>query len=123
MGELSDAFHAEHERTYGYRSDGDPIDLVSIRVVARVPCGATPPRRAVSAPATDARRPRRTAYFGQEYGIVSTPVLARADLEWSPAQGPMVIEEYDATCVVPPAANASLDEFENIVIGLEAEEK
>ena len=28
------AFHAEHKRTYGHSSEGDPVDLINIRVVA-----------------------------------------------------------------------------------------
>jgi N-methylhydantoinase A len=30
--------------------------------------------------------------------------------------GPCIIEEYDATCLVPPGARAMLDDFGNIVI-------
>jgi N-methylhydantoinase A len=32
--------------------------------------------------------------------------------------GPLIVEEYDATCVVPPGARASLDAASNIVIEL-----
>jgi N-methylhydantoinase A len=30
--------------------------------------------------------------------------------------GPLIVEEYDATCVVPPGAEARLDEHGNILI-------
>jgi N-methylhydantoinase A len=32
--------------------------------------------------------------------------------------GPCIVEEYDATCIVPPGATASLDRFGNIAIDL-----
>jgi len=48
---------------------------------------------------------------------METPVLRRADL--SPGRaGPLIVEEYDATCLVPPGARAELDAGGNIVIEL-----
>jgi N-methylhydantoinase A len=114
---LASAFHAEHARTYGYRSDGDPIDLVSLKVIARVP-RAAPPARYTTEAANLVRTRQRGAFFGVESGLLATPVLARADLGSRRVQGPIIIEEYDATCVVPPTAFAALDEFGNIVIEL-----
>jgi len=46
-----------------------------------------------------------------------TPVLARGDLA-TPREGPAIVEEYDATCVVPPGARAGLDVSGNIVMEL-----
>jgi len=44
-----------------------------------------------------------------------TPILSRGDLA-ARRQGPAVVEEYDATCLVPPGASASLDAYGNIVM-------
>ena len=44
-------------------------------------------------------------------------MLTRADLGAGRA-GPLIVEEYDATCVVPPGARAELDAAGNIVIAL-----
>jgi N-methylhydantoinase A len=118
---LAHAFHAEHERTYGHRSDSDPIDLVSIKVIARVPSGALPARGVVPGPTPAARASTREVFFGQEHGLLPTPILARADLSATPRPGPLVIEEYDATCVVPPDATDALDAFGNIVLALDGE--
>jgi len=52
-----------------------------------------------------------------EAGWLPARVLARGDLA-TPVTGPAVIEEYDATCVVPPGARASLDAWGNVVIEL-----
>jgi len=34
----------------------------------------------------------------------------------TPHQGPCIVEEYDATCLVPPGWNARLDTHGNIVL-------
>ncbi len=61
--------------------------------------------------------PSRQAYFGTEVGWLETPVLSRGDLQ-TPREGPCIVEEYDATCVVPPKAQARLDSYGNMVIDL-----
>ena len=58
----------------------------------------------------------RRAYFGREHGTLTTPVLARADLGPLPRPGPLLIDEYDATTLVPPGATAGLDAHGNILI-------
>ena len=65
--------------------------------------------------------PWRRAYFGQEYGVIDTPVIERRDLRANPLPGPLIIEEYEGTTVVPPHASAMRDAFDNIVITLAAE--
>jgi N-methylhydantoinase A len=62
-----------------------------------------------------ARRPSRRAYFGPEIGWIETPVLRRADLAHERA-GPLIVEEYDATCLVLPGWRARLDDAADIVI-------
>jgi N-methylhydantoinase A len=59
----------------------------------------------------------RRVYFGPQAGWIATPILSRGDLA-TPREGPAVIEEYDATCVVPPGARAGLDAWGNIVMDL-----
>jgi N-methylhydantoinase A len=61
--------------------------------------------------------PPRPAWFGAQHGWVETPILRRSDLALARV-GPLIIEEYDATCVIPPGAKASLDAGGNIVIEL-----
>jgi N-methylhydantoinase A len=115
---LEEAFGREHERTYGHRAGPDePVEIVSLRVVGRGlsdrdyrPGG---PEMAPRTPAGGIRR----VYFGSSDGWLATPILSRADLA-SPREGPAVIEEYDATCVVPPGARAGLDAWGNIVMDL-----
>jgi N-methylhydantoinase A len=120
LAALEEAFGREHERTYGHRAGPDePVEIVSVRVVAqavperpRVPEGMRIDRAARGTAAG-----RRRAYFGNETGWLDTPILGRGDLA-TPWRGPCIIEEYDATCVVPPGARAALDAHGNILIEL-----
>jgi N-methylhydantoinase A len=44
-------------------------------------------------------------------------VVTRAALA-TPRDGPCIVEEYDATCIIPPGARASLDAMGSILITL-----
>ena len=117
---LEEAFGREHEKTYGHRAGPEePVELVSIQVVGQgLRQGAGVPQQVRSSRPEPAPPPPRRAYFGPEHGWLETPILRRSDLSSTPRAGPLIIEEYDATCVVPPAAQASLDAGGNIVIEL-----
>jgi N-methylhydantoinase A len=118
---LEQAFGAEHERTYGHRAGPDePVELVSIQLVGSgLREGGGVPQRVVSSRSEPAAQSLRPAYFGDEHGWMETPVLSRADLAPGCA-GPLIVEEYDATCVVPPGAHAECDAAGNIVIRVAA---
>jgi N-methylhydantoinase A len=116
---VEEAFGREHERTYGHRAGADePVELVSIQVVGRgLRAGpAVPAELLLSRPEPRSGPPRR-AYFGRALGWLETPVVARSALK-RPLTGPLIVEEYDATCVVPPGAAARLDAGGNISIDL-----
>jgi N-methylhydantoinase A len=55
-------------------------------------------------------------HFGGAFGTRDAPVVSRGDLGTRPRRGPLVIDEYDATCVVPPDFAASRDDFGNVAI-------
>jgi N-methylhydantoinase A len=116
---LEEAFGREHEKTYGHRAGADePVELVSIQVVGQgLREGVAVPERVRSSRAEPEPPAPRRAYFGAESGWLETPVLRRSDLS-KPRAGPLIVEEYDATCVVPPGATAQLDAGTNIVIEL-----
>ena len=117
VARLTGDFVAEHERTYGHGSLDDPVDLVSIRVIAGVdrsggPAAVAPPQDGT----TGGAETRRQAYFGSEVGTLDVPVLTRAALRGLVVDGPVFVDEYDATTVVPPGCRATLDEFGSIAI-------
>jgi N-methylhydantoinase A len=112
---LPDLFAAEHDRTYGFRAPpGEPIEVTAVSVIAigiperpRLP-DAIPP---VAGPALSPRR----AWF-PDGGWTEIPVLRRADLSATPRRGPLIIQEYDAACLVPHGREVTLDGFGNIVM-------
>ena len=58
---------------------------------------------------------QRDSYFGPEVGWLTSVVLGeRAALEGKETPGPLIIEEYDTTTVVPLGATATLDQLGNI---------
>jgi N-methylhydantoinase A len=117
---VAEAFAAEHARTYGHRAaPGVPVEFVGLRVVGRaVPQDPRVPHRVRVRPGDGGAPlgPRR-AYFGRALGWRTAAVLRRGDLE-RPRAGPCIIEEYDATCLVPPGARAALDALGSITIDL-----
>ncbi len=126
MTALEEAFGQEHERTYGHRAgEEEPVELTEIRLVAEVPSEQFLASAAPLAETTEnSQRPARSAYFGSDTdngpasgGWLETPVLARSDLT-TPKAGPCIIEEYDATCIIPPGARAEIDRYDNIQITL-----
>jgi N-methylhydantoinase A len=116
FGYLEEAFGREHEKTYGHRAGADePVELVSIQVVGQgLRAGPNVPERVRASRGEPQPPPPRRAYFGS---WIETPVMRRSDLSQA-KKGPLIVEEYDATCVVPPGAKAQLDAGGNIVIEL-----
>jgi N-methylhydantoinase A len=112
------AFEAEHERLYGHRSDPDnPVEVVAVRLVGRAAVHDQPAGRLKPAERRDAGQPQssRLAYFGQAWGMLETPVLTRRQLT-APLTGPLLVDEYDSTTVVPPDMQVRLDEEGNMVL-------
>ena len=116
LAALEEAFGAEHERTYGHRAGPEePVELVTLRVLGRGVRPGAPPLRigAAAGPAPGAAA--RRAYFGPESGWCEAAVIGRADLAQA-RTGPLIVEEYDATCVVPPGVHAALNDAGCIVL-------
>jgi len=111
LRELRGCFETEHERTYGHRLAGFDVEIVAIDVAAAAPSsGLAPSFERGRAAGPSATRP---AYFGPQ-GWLDTPVIARQELGHTPRRGPLVVEDYDGTTVVPPDATARLDDHRNI---------
>jgi 5-oxoprolinase (ATP-hydrolysing)/N-methylhydantoinase A len=102
---LVDRFEREHERLYGTRLEpGSPIDIRALRLVS---LGRA--RRPFS-PSNNlqlgGKAGVRAADFGD--GPVEAPVCTREALA-KETLGPVLVDEYDTTIVVPPGWTARLD--------------
>ncbi len=98
---VRERFHETHERAHGHRAD-DPVEIVTLRVAARV---ETDPPSVDHAGSTAAKRTTRPAAF--EGTRRETDVYARAELRGgTELRGPAVLEGDESTTVVPPAWSA-----------------
>jgi N-methylhydantoinase A len=101
---MAAAFHAAHERAYGYASPDRDVEIVTQRLVARVPIQRTelPAPTAPRRRRLDARDARRV-YFDQLGGFANVPVAHRSELvEGRTYEGPCIVEQLDTTTVLPP---------------------
>ena len=115
-------FHDEHQRRYGYHHAGRDIELVTLRLRARLrtPQQSQPeskaarPRRGGKPPST-APAERAPVFFHDQ--AVNTPVFERGDLVPGRfMRGPAVITEYSATTVIPPGRRFWVDASANLLI-------
>jgi N-methylhydantoinase A len=118
--EMAAGFVAEYLKTYGYR-DESPIELVKLRVIGR---GLRERRLdfrhlAVESRAGAPAERSRAIHFMRGSAPVEAEVVARAAVPASPRRGPLVIEEFDSTTIVPPDASVHRDAMGNIVLDLE----
>ena len=112
---LSEVFSDAHDKTFGYRSDAERLQLVSLKVVGRgLPDAPRLPDEVQVGSGYIPSMDNRRAYFGPEHEWMETPVLRRADLDDTPRSGPLIVEEYDTTTVVRPGWAASRDSWNNI---------
>ncbi len=102
---LVERFEEAHEQLYGTRlEEGSPVDVRALRLIALGP--ESPPFSLVYEQ-PDVAATRR-ADFGPRYGTIEVPVRSRAHLA-EPVSGPLLIDEYDTTVVVPPGWTVALD--------------
>lgn len=114
---LAERLHQEHLRTFGYRSE-EQVQMVNVRLIARGISDTPRMPDRLEPTAVHVTQSNRTAYFGPTFGWVETPVVTRQDLSPTSHPGPLIIEEYDATTIVPPDAEAHRDAWGNTVITL-----
>ena len=113
---LYTTFETEHERLYGHRSDPDnPIEVVAVRLIGQAGIRG---QQGVLNPAErlGSRALSRETYFGTSWGTIDTPVISRHDLGEEGTTGPLLIDEYDSTIVVPPDYRGHLDSEGNILM-------
>jgi N-methylhydantoinase A len=116
LAEIEETFAQAHESTFGYRSDEESVQFVTVKVVSQG-LSATPrvPDK-VTVPEGLPKSGHRDAYYGKEHGWIATPIIARIDLRADPRPGPLIVEEYDSTTVVRPGWTAALDDWNNIIL-------
>lgn len=113
------SFKEMHRVAYGYSSD-DPVEFVTFRVrVAVATASPTTRVREATRSAGSGVGGKRLVYFEELREAVPCPVMARDELEpGALISGPMVLEQMDSTCVIPPGLTGSVDAGRNLKIAL-----
>ncbi|WP_428490162.1 hydantoinase/oxoprolinase family protein [Rhodopila sp.] len=116
MEALVASFHQQHEREYNFRRDDAPVSLFRLNLkatglVPKVALATSEPGGAMPQPAS-----RRPVYFDNATPH-DTPVYWRPDLPaGAEIDGPAIIDQLDATTVLPPGASMTVDRFGNLVM-------
>jgi len=110
---LKECFHAAHERRYGYRMEGEAVELVNLRLTATVP--VEKPKLEERRREGGTERGRREGNFGGEW--VEAPVLDREQMgRGSGVKGPAIVEFKESTCVVNPGWRGVVDNVGTLVL-------
>jgi N-methylhydantoinase A len=108
------AFHAEHNRLYGYdlAEQGTPLELINIRVrtVGHVERVALPRLAAGTRDPEHAAKRRRRAFVPERAAFAELPVYDGHELlAGDTIPGPALIERVDTTILVSAAYRATID--------------
>ena len=113
------AFHRAHAHRYGYSDPTRAVDVVNVRLRAVGVRGKLPLGRAT----TRGRRLPGGAWFKRtpvyfDGRRLSTDFYVRERLRpGNQVAGPAVLAEYSATTVLPPGWRATVDAYENLLLG------
>jgi len=113
MALLSEAFHREHERLYGFRDEQAPVDVSTIRlaIVGHLVQAVSAPRFAGGGTAVAGKQ--RKVFLHDRWHdaqIYQRSALGAGDL----LTGPAVIEQEDTTILVLPGWQADTDALGNL---------
>jgi N-methylhydantoinase A len=99
LAALRARFEDEHEVLYGVRGrPGSPVEIRAVRLAALGP-SAAPPSFDVADPLVRERHATRRMWLGGTAEEV--PVRSRSSIGAAPEAGPLLVDEYDTTVVVP----------------------
>ncbi|WP_457640028.1 hydantoinase/oxoprolinase family protein [Persephonella sp.] len=113
-----ESFHIKHRHIYGYSRPDRPVEVVNIRVRAvgerEKPVLKKYQLESEKIPDTAVLTRKELIFEGKKY---KTVILDRKRLNaGNIIKGPAVIVEYSSTTVVPPFAEAHIDQYRNIII-------
>ena len=106
------AFHAEHEREYGYASPDKEVEIVTLRVRARL--AAPPPRMVVAKREGAGRRRQQRVYTGGRWR--TAPAVPRGGVPAAGLRGPALVVDYGATTLLPEGWTGRLDGAGNLIV-------
>jgi len=119
MATLTALFAEAHRQRYGFATDEDPVEIVTLRleangVVRKADLEAHPE---AGPDASGAIAQHRDVWLAETKGFVSTPIYARERLRpGNRFAGPAIVEQMDATTLMPPGMTARVDRWLNLIL-------
>ena len=116
---LAAGFADVHRQRYGFVADGDPVQIVTLRVEAT---GVVRKAELLAHPeagpdAAGAIVQHRAVWLAEAGDFVDTPVYGREALRpGNRFSGPAIVEQMDATTLVPPGWSARVDSYLNLIL-------
>jgi N-methylhydantoinase A len=105
------AFHAEHQRRYGYSHPDREIEIVTLRLRATIPAPKVQ-LRVAEEKARVAAAMEQVVFGGT---AVEAAILDRGSISGA-FRGPAIVTEYSATTVMPPGWTGRKDQAGNLVL-------
>jgi N-methylhydantoinase A len=115
------AFHALHERLYGFSVPDEPVEVVNVRLraVGRLHRGdrARAAKLTGLAPRPEPIGTRKVGFGTAKADRLDGPVYARAALlPGAHFSGPAIVEQSDSTLLIPPGKSVRADAHANLLV-------
>ncbi|MEQ9643267.1 MAG: hydantoinase/oxoprolinase family protein [Alphaproteobacteria bacterium] len=111
-------FKAAYAQRFGYTPEHEEPDVVNLRAIGvghrtgRLDFAGT----SVEAPSAADHARFRPVSFVRGEPPIDTPVCDRDDIDVIDIPGPLIVETYESTIVVPPGASIRRDDYSNLLI-------
>ena len=113
-------FDERHAQIHGHAAKEKPVEVVSYRLRVRV---EVPKYQPISEPAAATPADAKTAAKGSREVYFDGRTATRATLYerdklavGAAVQGPAIVEQFDATTVIPPGWRARVDHYRNLIL-------
>jgi N-methylhydantoinase A len=113
-------FDERHAQIHGHAAKERPVEVVSYRLRVRVGVPKYQPREEPVPPSPaspeTAAKGRRQVHFGDK-GASETTIFERDKLNiGARVSGPAIVEQFDATTVIPPGWSGRVDGYRNLIL-------
>jgi N-methylhydantoinase A len=113
-------FDEQHAKVHGHAAKEKAVEVVSYRVRVRVAVPKYKPQalaaRAAAPPPADAIKGTRVVHFSADAPVETTIYDREALGVGATFAGPAIVEQFDATTVVPAGWTAQVDRYLNLVL-------
>ncbi len=116
---LAEGFADAHRQRYGFVAEGDPVEIVTLRLeaIGTVAKAELRDHPEAGPDATKAITGRRPIWLPEAKDFVETPIYDREALKpGNRFAGPAIVEQMDTTTLVPPGMAARVDRWLNLIL-------